>query len=152
MTLIITNGKKVENTNVSKTIHIIDDLLYKDEVYAIMGAAFETHKELGSGFLESVYQEALEYELRMREIPFVSQPNLQIKYKDLVLSRMFKADLVAYDKIIIEIKAIDKLSSIDDAQILNYLKATQIRLGLLLNFGSAKLEWRRRVLSNRPLA
>jgi GxxExxY protein len=123
----------------------IDDLLYKDEVYAIMGAAFETHKILGSGFLEPIYQEAFEYELIKRQIPFVSQPCLQIKYKDLTLSKTFKADLVAYEKIIIEVKAIEKLSSIDDSQIINYLKATQMQLGIILNFGSPKLEWRQRV-------
>lgn len=130
----------------------IDDLLYKDEVYLIMGAAFETHKILGSEFLEPVYQEAFEYEQKKRQIPFVSQANLQIKYKEITLSKTYKADIVAYDKIIIEIKAIEKLSSIDDSQIINYLKATQMQLGIILNFGSPKLEWRRRVLSRKKLA
>jgi GxxExxY protein len=138
----------LENTE-NHSPNKIEDLLYKEEVYSIMGAAFETHKELGCGFLESVYQEAFEFELTKRKIPFVSQPNLQVHYKDFLLQKTFKADLVAFDKIIIEIKAIDKLSSIDDAQILNYLKVTQLQLGLLLNFGSAKLEWRRRVLSKK---
>lgn len=138
---------------ISKTVSenpiCIDDLLFKDEVYSIMGAAFETHKVLGSGFLEQVYQEAFEYELNKRGIPFVSQPNLQIQYKDFVLAKTYKADLVAYSKIIIEIKAIEKLSSIDDSQIINYLKATQMQLDLILNFGSPRLEWRRRVLSKK---
>jgi GxxExxY protein len=140
------------NKETKSTLHKINDLLYKEEVYTIMGAAFEAHKELGSGFIEAVYQEAFEYELNRRQIPFISQPNLQVRYKDLVLSRTFKPDIVAYDTIIIELKAIEKFSSVDDSQILNYLKATGMQLGLLINFGSSRLEWRRRVLSRNSVS
>jgi GxxExxY protein len=136
----------LNNTSNTNEKHILPDLLYKEEVYAIIGAAFETHKTLGVGFLEPVYQEAFESELKNREIPFISQPELQIHYKDTILTKKYRADLVVYNKIIIEIKAIDTLTNIEDAQILNYLKATQLHLGLLINFGKSKLEWKRRVL------
>lgn len=112
------------------------DLVYKDEAYAIFGAAIEVHKELGPGFLEAVYQEALEIELHERGIPFEAQKTLPIRYKGRLLKKEYIADLVCYGKIIVELKSIKELSDKDDAQTLNYLKATGLRLGLLINFGS----------------
>jgi GxxExxY protein len=112
------------------------DLLFKDEVYAIYGAAIEVHKELGPGFLEAVYQEALEIELQDRGIPFEAQKPLPIYYKGRLLKKEYIADLLCYGTIIIEIKSIKQLSEKEDAQALNYLKATGLRLGLLINFGS----------------
>jgi len=121
--------------------------LYKEETFAIIGAAMEVHSELGSGFLESVYESALIEECRLRTIPVQEQVRINIGYKGLLLPCNFIADLVAYGTIIIELKAIQRLSNIDEAQLLNYLKATGMRVGILLNFGSPtnKLEWKRMV-------
>jgi GxxExxY protein len=122
------------------------DLLFKDEAYAVVGAAMEVYNQLGPGFLEAVYQEALEIELAERGIPFVSQKELRILYKGQPLKRTYISDLTCYEKIIVELKAIDRLTGKDMAQLLNYLKATGLRLGLLINFGnSEKLEWERRM-------
>ena len=122
------------------------EILLKDEVYAIVGAAIEVHRELGPGFLEAVYEEALEIELRKRGIPFESQKTLPIFYKGEKLAKEYVADLICFGQIIVELKAIEKLSGKDEAQALNYLKATGLRVCLLLNFGShGKLEWKRLV-------
>jgi len=121
-------------------------LLYKDEVYQIVGAAIEVHRELGPGFLEAVYQEALEIELAERGILFEAQKALKIVYKGRRLKKEYVADLVCYDKIVVEFKAMDKLSSRETAQVLNYLKATGLRVGLIINFGSeGVLEWEQRI-------
>jgi GxxExxY protein len=123
------------------------ELIFKDEVYAIMGAAMDVHRELGSGFLESVYQEAMEVELTHCGIPFESLKSIRIIYKGEMLKKEFIADLICFEKIIIELKAQDSLSGREEAQILNYLKATRMKLGLVINFGShPKLEWKRLVL------
>ena len=114
----------------------MDDLLYRDEVYAIVGAAIEVHKVLGPGFLEPVYQEALELELAARSIPFISQQEIRIAYKGQLLNKSYIADFYAYNAIIVEIKALDKLTSRELAQLINYLKATSIKVGVLINFGS----------------
>ena len=100
------------------------ELLYKDEVYAIIGAAMEVYNQLGPGFLESYYQEALEIELKERDVPFVSQPEIVVRYKDHQLNNNFVADFLVYEVIIIEIKAHDQLTSHNEAQILNQLKAS----------------------------
>jgi GxxExxY protein len=123
------------------------ELIFKDEVYAIMGAAMEVHRELGSGFLESVYQEALEMELNQRKIPIESQKSIAIIYKGETLKKEFVADLICLGKIIVELKAQDNLSGKEEAQVLNYFKATGVKLGIVINFGShPKLEWKRLVL------
>ncbi len=119
------------------------ELLLKDEVYALVGAAMEVSNELGTGFLEAVYQEAMEVELAARRIPFAPQVRLQIIYKGSPLTREYIPDLICYDQVILEIKAIRQLTSIEEAQLLNYLKATGKPVGLLLNFGSPRLEWKR---------
>jgi GxxExxY protein len=122
----------------------MDELLYKEEVYQIVGAAIEVHRELGPGFLEAVYQEAIEIELKNRLIPFSSQRLLGIFYKGIRLNKEYLADLLCFDKIIVELKAIDRLSRKEESQILNYLKAANMRVGVLINFGSVgKLEWKR---------
>jgi len=123
------------------------ELIFKDEVYSIMGAAMDVHRELGSGFLESVYQEALEMELTRRQIPFESQRSIKIIYKGEMLNKEFVADLICYGKIIVELKAQESLSGKEEAQVLNYLKATAIKVAVVINFGShPKLEWKRLVL------
>jgi GxxExxY protein len=120
------------------------EILLKEEVYAVVGAAMAVHRELGAGFLEAVYQEALEWELQLRRVPFESQTPLTILYKGHRLKKEYIADLVCYQQVIVELKALDQLSGREEAQILNYLKATGLRVGLLINFGNpAKLEWKR---------
>jgi GxxExxY protein len=123
----------------------MSELLFKDEVYAIIGAAMEVHNQLGVGFLEPVYQEAMEIELSSRSIPFMPQQEIQIHYKDRDLNKTYRADFLVFNEIIVEIKAIDGLSGHEESQLLNYLKATRLELGLLINFGGNKLEWKRMV-------
>ena len=104
----------------------------------------EVYNHLGPGFLEAVYQEALEIELEMRGIPFESQRMLVLYYKDRRLKKEYKPDFLCYEQIIVELKAIEKLTRSDEAQIINYLTATRLKVGVLLNFGSPeKLEWKR---------
>jgi len=120
------------------------DILFADEVYQLVGAAFEVYNELGSEFLEAVYQEAYELELTDRKIPFDPQSQLKINYKQHVLTKEYFADLIAHDNILIELKAIEKLTKREESQVLNYLRASNLRLGLLINFGhDQKLEWKR---------
>ena len=122
----------------------VTELILKDEVYSIVGCAIEVHKELGFGFLEAVYQEAMELELTQRRIPFEAQLPLAISYKGQLLRKEYNADLICYGQIIVELKALERLSGREEAQLLNYLKATGYRVGLLINFGnSPKLEWKR---------
>ncbi len=125
-----------------------EDLVYKDEVYKIVGVAIEVHKELGPGFLESVYEEAMVLESKKRRIPHETQVCIPVYYKGRELKKQFMADFIGYGKIIVEFKCIPKLTTTEEAQIINYMKATGMRVGLLINFGSkAKLEWRRYVLT-----
>ena len=111
--------------------------------YAIIGAAMEVHKELGCGFLEPVYQEAMAIELGDRGIPFQPQVELRLFYKRKRPTTFYKADFVGYESIIVELKALSKIGGIEDAQVINYLKATGFHVGLLLNFGSRSLEYKR---------
>ncbi len=111
--------------------------------YQIIGAAMEVHKELGSGFLEAVYQEALEKEFTYQKIPFKSQPLVRIEYKGKPLKKTYEPDFICFDEVIVEIKAMDKLSGVEHAQIINYLKASMLKLGLLINFGAKSLEHKR---------
>jgi len=128
-------------------------LLYKDEVYAIAGAAMEVYNQLGPGFGEAIYQEGMQIELEMRKIPNNPQQDIFIQYKGIQLKQFFKPDFICYDKIIVEIKALDRLSSREEAQLLNYLKATGLPLGLLINFGAERdLEWKRMVLTSQKPA
>lgn len=111
------------------------EIIYKDEAYAIQGACFEVYKTLGSGFLEAVYQEALAQEFRLQNIPFEEQCELKLQYKNIPLHQTYKPDFICFDKIIVEIKAVSTLAPEHEAQLLNYLKITNMRLGLLVNFG-----------------
>lgn len=114
--------------------------------YALIGACFEVHREMGNGYLEDVYQESLELELAERGIPFVSQPKLPIFYKGRPLRKHYEADLLVLDKIVVELKAVKCILPEHEAQLLHYLKATGRRVGYLVNFGAfPKLDWRRRV-------
>ena len=120
--------------------------LYKDECYRIIGACMAVHRELGHGFLEPVYQEALAIELDYQGIPFVREQELNIKYRGIELSKIYKADFVCYNGIIVELKAISELSNDHIAQLINYLKATNLKVGLLINFGTPSLQHKRLVL------
>jgi GxxExxY protein len=119
------------------------ELIFRDEVYAIVGAAMEVSNELGSGFLEAVYQEALQIELAERRIPSEAQVPIGISYKGRRLVKEYIPDFICYDQVIVEIKALKQLTTIEEAQLINYLKATGKPVGLLINFGSPKLEWKR---------
>jgi len=114
----------------------MSELILEKETYAIRGAVFEVYQEMGSGFLEAVYQECMEKEFFSRKIPFVSQPDLILNYKGQQLQKIYKPDIIAFGKIIIEFKTTRTIEQIHKAQILNYLKATELKLGLLINFGS----------------
>ena len=127
------------------------ELLLKKEVYAIVGAAMDVSNELGAGFLEAVYQEALEMELTARAIPYVAQPTIHVTYKGQILQKNYMPDFLCFNQVIVEIKAAKELAGNDDAQVLNYLKATDKSVGLLFNFGTPKLEWKRLVLSQNKL-
>lgn len=119
------------------------ELMFKDEVYAIVGAAMEVSNELGSGFLEAVYQEALAIEFEDRGIRCIAQPTVGIFYKERELTKAYIPDFICFDQITVEIKALKQLTTVEEAQLLNYLKATGKPLGLLVNFGAPKLEWKR---------
>jgi GxxExxY protein len=113
----------------------MNKILYKDEVYAIQGAVFDVYREMGCGFLEPVYQECLEKELKVRGIPFESQKELKLSYKGEVLNLTYKPDFVCFCTIIVELKAVKAIDDVHRAQVFNYLKATGLRHGLLVNFG-----------------
>ena len=122
-------------------------ILYKEESYAIIGACFNVYKEMGSGFLEAVYQECLEIEFSFQEIPYETQKNLQLTYRGRILKQTYKPDFFCYNKIIVEIKALSEIVDEHRAQILNYLNGSGFKLGLLVNFGHhPKLEYERFVL------
>ena len=111
-------------------------LIYGEETYVIRGAVFEVYREMGCGFLEAVYQECLGREFNRRDIPFIAQQELRLTYKGEPLIQIYKPDFVCFGKIIVELKAIKEIAPEHKAQLLNYLKATGLNLGLLVNFGS----------------
>jgi GxxExxY protein len=119
-------------------------VVYKDESYAILGACFEVYKEKGCGFLEPVYQECLEIELALQSIPFQPQSELALDYKGRTLKQKYIPDVICYGKIIVELKAVKEVVDEHRAQVHNYLKATGMKLGLLVNFGHyPKVEYER---------
>ncbi len=119
------------------------ELILKDEVYRIVGAAMEVSNELGNGFLEAVYQEALGMELGRRQIPHTQQQRITISYKNTTLDKKYIADYVCFEQVIVEIKALRSITGIEESQLLNYLKATGFPVGLIINFGTPKLQWKR---------
>ena len=131
------------DTNKNKAV----DILLKGEVYRIMGAAFEVHKQKGHGFVEAVYQECLEIEMGLRSIPFESQKELVLHYNGQTLKHTYIPDLICFAQIIVELKAVKELADEHRAQLLNYLRASQMRVGLLINFGQhTGVQWERMVL------
>jgi GxxExxY protein len=126
------------------------ELIYKDESYAIIGACFAVYKDKGCGFLEPVYHECLEIELEFQRIPFLSKPPQTLQYRGRTLVQKFSPDFICYDKVILEIKAVSALINEHRAQLLNYLSATDCKLGLLVNFGRyPRLEYERLLPRNQ---
>ena len=120
------------------------DLILKNEVYAVVGAAMEVQRVLGRGFLEGVYQDAMQLELTARGVPFEAEKPIDVEYKGRCLTHRYYADLVCFGQVIVELKALSRLSGNEEAQVLNYLKATSYKVGVLINFGRpGKLEWKR---------
>ncbi len=115
------------------------------QTYAIIGAAMEVHRELGHGFLEAVYQEALAVEMTRVSIPFVREQALPIHYKDQLLNTSYRADFIAYEDVVVELKAVSQLTGVDQAQVINYLKSTGHHRAILFNFGAPRLDYKRLV-------
>ena len=126
------------------------ELLHKDLTGRIIGAALEVHRELGCGFLEAIYQEAFEHELKLAGITFVRQKPHRIAYKDIILRHPYIPDLIADAKVVVDLKAIREIGPIEEAQMINYLKITSLEVGLIINFGCRSLEWKRLVLGSVP--
>jgi GxxExxY protein len=120
----------------------LDNLLYRDLTHEIIGAAMEVHKELGPGFSEVIYHKALLLEFNLRDIKFETEKKIDVCYKGEIVGDYF-IDLLADEKVIIELKAVDLLSRIHEAQLISYLKATNCKIGLLINFGQKSLEYKR---------
>ncbi len=130
---------------------MLENLLTTDDprTYAIIGAAMEVHRHLGCGFLEPVYEEAMAIELGNRNIPFVNQIKLSLEYKGQRLEAHYKPDFICFDSVVVELKALNRMGGIEEAQVINYLKATGHEIGLLLNFGGRKLETRRLIYTQK---
>ena len=123
----------------------MDEIIYKDEAYKIVGAMMSVHNELGCGFLEAIYQEALEMEFQLQGIPYEREKELEVRYKGNVIGKKYKADFICYNIIIVELKAVDKILPEFKAQTLNYMKMSNSKLGILANFGQTSLEIQRLV-------
>ena len=121
----------------------MDRLVFKEECSNIVGAIFEVHKRLGVGLLEKVYQEALAIELKHRNIPFEREKRFDVYYRDQKLDAQYIADFVCYDKIIVELKAVSEFTDEHISQVYNYLKASGLKLGILINFGTTSLVYKR---------
>ncbi|MHC4927471.1 MAG: GxxExxY protein [Planctomycetota bacterium] len=111
--------------------------------YEIIGTAMEVHRELGPGFLEAVYQETMEIELRERKLSYESQPQIRLQYKQFPMEKYYKPDFICFDTHIVEIKAESAMTVVDEAQVINVLKATRLEVGLLINFGQSSLQYKR---------
>jgi GxxExxY protein len=126
----------MEELTAKNAKHAKGELLFPEECYVIRGAIFDVYREMGCGFLEAVYQECLERELTKKGVPFQSQVELQLKYKGEPFKQTYKPDFICYGKIIVELKAVKEIAPEHKAQLMNYLKATGLELGLIVNFGA----------------
>ena len=126
-------------------IDAANKILYKEESFAIVGACMKVHRTLGAGFLEAVYEEALEREFQNLKIPFKRQVKLDLYYGNQKLTKQYRADFICYDEIIVEIKAVSLIPTAFYAQLQNYLKCTNIELGMLINFGTSSLTYKRMI-------
>lgn len=124
----------------------MSELIYKEESFTLVGLCMEIHRELGKGHDELIYKDAFVVELSRANIPFAREKNYEVTYKGVILPHHYYADFVVWDKILFEAKAIEKLAGPHIKQVLNYLAASRLRLGLLVNFGADSLEWKRVVL------
>jgi len=122
------------------------ELLYREETQQLIGFCMEIHGELGKGHDEVIYKDALVVELSRSKIPFVREKNYEVRYKNVILPHQYRADLVIWDRILFEAKAVEQLADAHVKQVLNYLAASKLRLGLLVNFGGDSLEWKRVIL------
>ena len=120
-------------------------ILYKEESFAIIGACMKVHRSLGAGFLEAIYEEALEKEFHIQKIPFKRQVKLSLYYEQQLMKKQFRADFVCYDTIVIEIKAVSQIPITFYTQLTNYLKCTNQELGMLINFGTPSLTYKRMI-------
>ncbi|HET8810411.1 MAG TPA: GxxExxY protein [Flavobacteriaceae bacterium] len=127
------------------------EILYKNESYKIIGACMKVHRTLGAGFLEAIYEEALEKEFKKQNIPFQRQVKLDVFYESEKLNKFYKADFICFNEIIIEIKSVQMLPAIFYSQLKNYLSATKKELGLLVNFGELSLNYKRILNPNLSL-
>ena len=127
----------------------MEGILYKEEAYKIIGAAYEVHKELRSGFLEPVYQEAMDREFKMQGIPYEREYLINIFYKNEKLDKYYKADFICFNEIIVELKALPDITTEHESQLINYLKATHKKLGILINFGKPSLQYKRIINSEQ---
>ena len=118
-------------------------IIYKEESYKIVGICMRVHSNLGAGFLEAVYEEALEKELNKEKIPFQKQVKLELYYDNQKMNKTYRADFICYDKIILEIKAVSNMPTAFYAQLRNYLRCTEMKLGILINFGQPSLQYKR---------
>ena len=133
----------LETTNHTNNTNKEREILFKKESYRIIGACFEVYNDKGNGFLEAVYQECLKMEFGKQKITFIEKPKLESEYKGQKLSQSYEPDFFCFNKIIFELKAVKSLSNEHRAQVFNYLKATELKIGLLINFGSEGLENKR---------
>lgn len=125
-------------------------MIFEEETYKVIGACMKVHRSFGAGFLESVYQEALEKEFKTQEIKFQRQVKLKLMYDGQPMKKYFVADFLCYDKVLLEIKEASFLVKDAEAQIINYVKSTELPLGLLVNFGQKSLVWKRFINTSNP--
>lgn len=123
-----------------------ENYVYKDECYEVIGCCMSVHSELGAGFLEAIYQEALEFEFNRETLPFKREVGINVSYRGQKLKKKYFADFICYDEIVVELKAVKTLENSHYAQLLNYLKATDKKIGLLINFGSKSLQYKRVII------
>ncbi len=150
MSIRIGTGKKKENPQMTQMN--ADKEARDTETYTVIGAAMAVHTELGNGFLEAVYQEALEVEFQASNIPFEREKELPVFYRGKALKMFYKTDFICFGSVIVELKALQRLTGIEEAQVINYLKASGLNKALLINFGGDRLHYKRLVLNLRESA